>query len=96
MKINGYFNSFLKEIAKTINDKFPEDAIIEVKNIRRVLGIPSGNRSKTAFISRALRKLCEYGCIDYDGKSGTHKYKKRGKIDISIFNREYSGHERPI
>lgn len=74
-----FFDEFVAKVARVV-EELPDDAFIEVKKVRRAMGVPSKNKSKTAFISRALMQLCDDGCLEYQGKiggAGTRKYKKR-------------------
>jgi hypothetical protein len=74
---NGFFSTFVKDVEKVINNHFTEGAIIDVKYIRRLMGIPSKNRSKTAFVARALDKLSTEGVIEHFDQKTTKRYKKR-------------------
>ncbi len=77
MNDDGFFSAFMKNVEKVIKDHFPDGAIIDVKYVRRLMGIPSKNRSKTAFVARALDKLSNNGLIEYLDQKTTKRYKKR-------------------
>ncbi len=77
MTDDGFFTIFVKDVEKVINEHFNDSTIIEVKHVRRVMGIPSKNRSKTAFVARALNKLSEDGVLEYIDQKTTKRYKKR-------------------
>jgi len=72
---DGFFDNFIKDVEKAIKDNFNDGAILEVRHVKRVMGISSKNRSKTAFISRALDKLSMDGLLEFLGRSTTKKYK---------------------
>nr|MDO8112501.1 hypothetical protein [Candidatus Sigynarchaeota archaeon] len=74
---DGFFTIFVKDVEKVINEHFNDGSIIEVKHVRRVMGIPSKNRSKTAFVARALDTLSENGFLEYLDQKTTKRYKKR-------------------
>jgi hypothetical protein len=78
---DGFFTTLVKDVEKVINDHFSDGAIIDVKYVRRLMGIPSKNRSKTAFVARALDKLSIDGTIEYFDQKTTKRYKKRGFTD---------------
>jgi hypothetical protein len=78
MNDDGFFSTFVKDVEKVIKDHFSDGAIIDVKYMRRLMGIPSKNRSKTAFVARALDKLSNNGLIEYFDQKTTKRYKKRG------------------
>ncbi|MBD3187412.1 hypothetical protein GF325_11325 [Candidatus Bathyarchaeota archaeon] len=80
---DGFFKSITLEIARVINKHFSDGAIIEVKHIRKVMGISSRNRSKIIFISRALQTLSDKGSLEYVGRNSPKKYKKVEHLDIS-------------
>nr|MDO8084206.1 hypothetical protein [Candidatus Sigynarchaeum springense] len=77
MNDNGFFSAFVRDVEKVIKDHFPDGAIIDVKYVRRLMGIPSKNRSKTAFVARALDKLSNNGLLEYFDQKTTKRYKKR-------------------
>jgi hypothetical protein len=52
--------------------------IITVKHVKKALGIPSGDKSATAFVSRALQELERRGVLDEAPRNGVRKYKTRG------------------
>jgi hypothetical protein len=72
---DGFFNKFMKDVEKAIKDHFNDGAILEVRHVKRAMGISSKNRSKTAFISRALDKLSMDGLLEFLGRTTTKKYK---------------------
>ncbi|NMC07702.1 MAG: hypothetical protein GYA24_20985 [Candidatus Lokiarchaeota archaeon] len=74
---DGFFSIFVKDVEKVINDHFSEGAIIDVRYVRRLMGIPSKNRSKTAFVARALKKLSNDGLLSYFDQKTAKRYKKR-------------------
>ena len=76
----GFFELFLEKVVKAINDNVQDETIIEVKHVRRIMDISSKNRSKTAFVSRALQKLSDDGHLEYMGKGTARKYKKTDAI----------------
>ena len=77
MNDDGFFSAFVKDVEKVIKDHFADGAIIDVKYVRRLMGIPSKNRSKTAFVARALDKLSNNGLIEYFDQKTTKRYRKR-------------------
>ncbi|MFX0099841.1 MAG: hypothetical protein ACFFCS_09670 [Candidatus Hodarchaeota archaeon] len=72
---DGFFNKFMKDVEKAIKENFNDGAILEVRHVKRAMGISSKNRSKTAFISRALDKLSRNGLLKYLGRATTKRYK---------------------
>ncbi|MEX2682522.1 MAG: hypothetical protein Q6373_013060 [Candidatus Sigynarchaeota archaeon] len=78
---DGFFSAFVKYVEKVIKDHFPDGAIIEAKYVRRLMGIPSNNRSKTAFVARALENLSRNGLLEYFDHKTTKRYKKRVRSD---------------
>ncbi|MFX0100178.1 MAG: hypothetical protein ACFFCS_11405 [Candidatus Hodarchaeota archaeon] len=79
----GFFKTFLISLADDINNKFKEGDLICVRKVRRVLDIPSTDRSKIIFIARALQKLKKFGYLVYVGRHSPKKYKKAGTIPIN-------------
>jgi hypothetical protein len=74
---DGFFSTFVRDVEKVIKDHLSDGAIIDVKYVRRLMGIPSKNRSKTAFVARALDKLSSDGVITYFDQKTTKRYKKQ-------------------
>ncbi|HME52092.1 MAG TPA: hypothetical protein VKM55_07730 [Candidatus Lokiarchaeia archaeon] len=72
----SYFTGFVNDVEKIINDHFSEGSIIDVKNIRHLMEIPAKNRSKTAFIAKALDNLSKRGVLTYIDQKPTKRYKK--------------------
>ena len=77
----GFFNLFLEKVVDAINENIQDESIIEVKHVRKIMDISPKNRSKTAFISRALQKLSDDGHLEYLGKGSAKKYKKTNTIE---------------
>jgi len=80
--VQGFFETFLLQIAQSINDKFNLGAVLEVKSLRRVLEIKSSDRSKIIFLARALQKLNDLGFLEYIGHNSPKKFKVTVKIPI--------------
>lgn len=72
---DGFFKKFTKDVEKAIKENFSDGAILEVRHVKRVMGISPKNRSKTAFVSRALDKLSMNGLLEYLGRATTKRYK---------------------
>nr|MDO8114709.1 hypothetical protein [Candidatus Sigynarchaeota archaeon] len=87
----GFFETFLLQIARTINEKFNAGAILEVKHLRKVLEIPSSNRSKVIFLSRALQKLNDLGFLEYIGRNSPKKFKISKKIPLDELQKKIIG-----
>jgi hypothetical protein len=62
--VGGFFNTFMVQMTRAINEKFNAGAVLEVKHLRRAMDIPSSERSKVIFISRGLQKLHELGFLE--------------------------------
>ncbi len=73
---DSFFTKFMQDVEHVIDDHFPEGTILEVRHVRRLMNIPSKNRSKTAFISRALDCLADRGSLECVDKKVTKRYKK--------------------
>ena len=76
MSDEGFFSAFIHDVEKIINDHFSEGSIIDVKNVRHLMNIPAKNRSKTAFVAKALDNLSKRGLIRCYDLKPTKKYKK--------------------
>ena len=72
----GFFNEFIHDVEKIINDHFSEGSIIDVKNVRHLMNIPAKNRSKTAFVAKALDNLSKRGLLQCFDQKPTKRYKK--------------------
>ena len=72
----GFFPLFVEDVEKVIDEHFTQGSTIDVKHIRKIMGISSKNRSKTAFLSRALENLSKKGRLKYIGRKTTKRYKK--------------------
>ncbi|MEX2681853.1 MAG: hypothetical protein Q6373_009640 [Candidatus Sigynarchaeota archaeon] len=89
--VGGFFETFLVQITRAINEKFNAGAVVEAKHVRKALDIPSSDRSKTIFISRGLQKLHELGYLEYIGKNSPKRYKVIDKISIDDLQRKIMG-----
>ncbi len=89
--VGGFFETFLVQMTRAINEKFNAGAVLETKHIRKALEIPSSDRSKTIFISRGLQKLHELGLLEYIGRNSPKKYKVIGKIPLDELQRKVLG-----
>ena len=76
MSDDGFFTGFVSDVEKIIKDHFSEGSIIDVKNVRHLMEIPAKNRSKTAFIAKALDNLSKRGVLTYIDQKPTKRYKK--------------------
>ena len=76
MNDENFFTGFVNDVEKIINDHFSEGSIIDVKNVRHVMEIPAKNRSKTAFIAKALDNLSRRGVLTYIDQKPIKRYKK--------------------
>jgi len=60
--------SFMEGFVKTVNDMigvhFRPGDLVSVKRIRKILGIPASDHSKTQFLRRALSMLEKRGILD--------------------------------
>jgi len=88
--VQGFFETFLVQIARSINEKFNLGAVLEVKNLRRVLEIKSSDRSKIIFLARALQKLNDLGFLEYIGHNSPKKFKVLSKISIDDLQKKIS------
>lgn len=79
MTNDSFFAGFVNDVEKVINEHFSEGSIIDVKNIRHLMEIPARNRSKTAFVAKALDNLSKRGVITYVDQKPTKRYKKTGR-----------------
>ncbi|MBN2155983.1 MAG: hypothetical protein JW776_08070 [Candidatus Lokiarchaeota archaeon] len=78
-----YYNKILKECVEAINkcvDKNYTD--ITVKRIRKCNDIPSSDRSRIHFISRALEDLKTQGHLQLIGRNSPKVYKILNKISF--------------
>ncbi|MHA1791358.1 MAG: hypothetical protein ACTSVI_01855 [Promethearchaeota archaeon] len=73
----GFFNKLVKDVEDVINERVNTGSIIDVRSIRRMMGIESTNHSKTVFISKALDKLTEDGILEIFERKTVKRYKKR-------------------
>jgi hypothetical protein len=80
--VQGFFETFLLQIAQSINEKFSMGAILEVKHLRKAMEIKSSDRSKIIFLARALQKLNDLGFLEFVGRNSPKKFKVTGKIPI--------------
>ncbi len=86
--VGGFFETFLVQMTRAINEKFNAGAVVEAKHVRKALEVPSTDRSKTIFISRGLQKLHELGFLEYIGRNSPKKYKIVGKIPLDVLQRK--------
>jgi len=85
--IGGFFESFLLDVVNAINANFTASSFLEVKHLRKVMNIPSSNRSKVIFLSRALQMLNDLGYIEYVGRNSPKKYRKIKDIPVDEIKR---------
>lgn len=88
--VQGFFETFLLQIAQSINEKFNLGAILEVKHLRKVMEIKSSDRSKIIFLARALQKLNDFGFLEYMGRNSPKKFKVTSKIPIDELQKKIS------
>jgi hypothetical protein len=86
----GFFDTFLVQMTRTINEKFNAGAVLEVKHLRKAMD-SSSERSKVIFLSRGLQKLYEVGFLEYIGRNSPKKYKVVGKISLDELQRKILG-----
>ncbi|MBN2154117.1 MAG: hypothetical protein JW839_21860 [Candidatus Lokiarchaeota archaeon] len=79
------------QMTRAINEKFNAGAVLEVKHLRKVMDIPSSERSKVIFLSRGLQKLHELGFLGYIGRNSPKKYKVVCKIPLDELQRKILG-----
>ncbi len=87
----GFFETFLLQIARVIGEKFSTGAILECKHLRKILEIPSSNRSKIIFLSRALQKLSDFGYLEYIGRNSPKKFKLSKRIPLDELQKKIVG-----
>jgi hypothetical protein len=85
--VEGFFETFLVDTARCINENFNAGAILEVKHIRRFMDVGPKNRSKIIFLARALQKLADLGYIEFMGKGSPKRFRKNSSIPIEELQR---------
>jgi hypothetical protein len=80
--VEGFFETFLLRMTRTINEKFTTGAVLEVKHLRKAMDVQSSDRSKVIFLSRGLQKLNDLGFLEYIGRNSPKKYKVVDKIPL--------------
>lgn len=74
---DGFFSKFVADVEHVIASKVPEGSVIDTRTVKRHLDIPARDRSKTAFVTRALDALACKGVICMFDHGTTKRYKKR-------------------
>jgi hypothetical protein len=69
----GFFAAVLHKVAGVINERYKDGQMVDVKTIRKVLGIPPSDRSAIIFLSRALKAL------EHDGFLGIGPYRNKAR-----------------
>lgn len=72
----GFFPSFVAEVSDVIDTKFGDEAMIDVKAIRKAMGIGSKDRSKVMFVAKALQHLRVAGALEPVPSTGAKRYRK--------------------
>jgi hypothetical protein len=85
--VEGFFETFLVDTARCINENVNAGTIIEVKHLRRFMDVGSKNRSKIIFLARALQKLSDLGYLEFVGKNSPKKFRKNADIPIEELQR---------
>ncbi|MCP4763964.1 MAG: hypothetical protein GY870_19485 [archaeon] len=72
----AYYRKVLEDTVSAINKCYEKDIKdVNVRRIRRCNAIPSTERSKINFISRALDDLNKIGYLEFIGRNSPKKYK---------------------
>ena len=78
-----YYSKILKETASAINKCIEKNYMdISVKRVRKCNNVPSSDRSKIHFISRALEDLKSQGYLELLYRNSPKVYKILSKIDL--------------
>jgi hypothetical protein len=87
MSDEGFFTGLVNDVERLIKEHFSESSIIDVRNVRHLMEIPSRNRSKTAFLAKALDNLSKRGILTKElvGSSKIKRYKKVTRSNIDEF-----------
>lgn len=78
----AYYKKILKDTIDAINKCYEKSHLdVNVKRVRKCNAIPSSDRSKIIFISKALEDLKQLGYLEFVGNNSPKTYKIIEKID---------------
>lgn len=78
----AYYKKILKDTIEAINKCYEKSHFdVNVKRVRKCNAIPSSDRSKIIFISKALEDLKELGYLEFIGNNSPKTYKIIEKIE---------------
>ena len=78
----AYYKKIFEDTVKAVQKCYDRNIYeINVKRIRTCNSIPSSNRSKINFISRALEDLTNEGTLTFIGRNSPKKYKINTRPD---------------
>lgn len=79
----AYYKKVLKDTVSAINKCYERNFNeIDVRRIRSCNRIPSSDRSKIVFISRALEDLKQIGYLKYLGRNSPKRYEILSEVDL--------------
>jgi len=85
----AYYKKVLEETVSAINKCYEKNVTdINVKRVRKCNAIPSSERSKINFISRALDELTSLGYLRFVGRNSPKKYKILHKVNLDIVKKD--------